>query len=76
MKLQPFDTEITPQEFEELRQVVAHSETELAQPIFDWLYDHNIIALESEMIEMILIYKMECRSNINHLITDEKRCQD
>lgn len=68
MTLQPFETEITPQEFEELKEVVAAAKDDY--DIFSWLYDHHIIALESEIIDMILIHKMECRLNINHLITD------
>jgi len=68
MTLQPFETEITTQEFDQLRLIVAQSET--TQPTFDWLLDHDIIALGSEIIDMILIHKMECRLNISHLITD------
>lgn len=69
MTLQPFETEITPQEFEELKEVVAAAKDDY--DIFSWLYDHGtIIALGSEMIEMILIHKMESGLNINHLITD------
>jgi hypothetical protein len=65
MILQPFETEITPQEFEELKKVVAAAKDDY--DIFSWLYDHHIIALDSEMIEMILIHKMESGLDINHL---------
>ena len=66
MILRPFGTEITPQEFEELKEVVAAAKDDY--DIFSWLYDHGTtIALQSEMIEMILIHKMESGLDINHL---------
>lgn len=70
MTLKPFNVEITPQEFKELKVVVAAAKD--YYDIFAWLHDHNAIALDSEIIEMLLEYDL--KNNLFKHIVSRGNC--